>query len=191
MSFGKTLGLTLLGGLGWQHRRRTMPRLQAGGPGAFRRLAVVELVVMGATVALAVALSASPPPAGAAPPAGAGSAAPAPAPPGTPGTAAGPTPAAAPSTAADPMAGHDHGKLSVGVLIDATRFHVAGPVEAGSRVSVFNGTDQDVTITADDGSFDVPVTGHTLLTFLAPEEPGQYRFSSRHSAAFTDVLVVE
>ncbi|WP_347056850.1 hypothetical protein ABC795_09040 [Blastococcus sp. HT6-30] len=40
--------------------------------------------------------------------------------------------------AADPMAGQDHGELSVGVLVDGTRFHVAGPVAAGSRVTVHN-----------------------------------------------------
>ena len=89
------------------------------------------------------------------------------------------------------MAGHDHGELSVGILVDATRFHVAGPVAAGSRVTVHNSTDQPVTITADDGSFDVDVPGRTLLTFPAPDQPGQYRFTSRHSPTYTDVLVVE
>ena len=180
---GKTLGLTILAVLGWQHRRRTVPQLRAGQPGAFRRFAVIELLVMLATVALAVALAASPPPAGAAPAAGTASAAP-----GTGPAAAAPAP---PAATADPMAGHDHGELSVGVLIDATRFHVAGPVQAGARVTVHNGTGQAVSITADDGSFDVDVPGNTLLTFLAPEQPGEYRFTSRHSPAFTDVLLVE
>ncbi|MGY1858243.1 copper resistance D family protein [Modestobacter sp. SYSU DS0290] len=163
---GKTTGLVVLTSFGWQHRRRTLPRLRAGRPGAFRRFAVVELLVMLATVALAVALAASPPPA----------------------AAVSPAPAAPP--AADPMAGHDHGELSVGVLVDAERFHVAGPVAAGSRVTVHNGSDQPVTLTAEGGAFDVEVPGHTLLTFLAPEEPGEYPFSSRHSPAFTAVLVV-
>ena len=43
----------------------------------------------------------------------------------------------------------------------------------------------------DDGSFDVVVPSGTLTTFLAPQEPGEHRFTSRHSAAFADVLVVE
>lgn len=164
----KALGLTVVGVLGWLHRRRTLPQLQAGRPGAFRQLAAVEVAVLLATVALAVALAASPPPVAAAVPS-----------------------AAAPPAVADPMAGHDHGELSVGILVDATRFHVAGPVAAGSRVTVHNSTDQPVTITADDGSFDVDVPGRTLLTFPAPDQPGQYRFTSRHSPTYTDVLVVE
>lgn len=169
---GKTLGLTVVGLLGWHHRRRTLPQLRAGQPGAFRRLAVVEMAVLLATVALAVALAASPPPVAA----GVGSATAAP---------------AAPTAAADPMAGHDHGELSVGVLVDEDRFHVAGPVTAGSRVTVHNASGVSATITADDGSFDVDVPPGTLLTFPAPDQPGRYAFSSRHSATYTDVLVVE
>ncbi len=61
----KTAALTALGLFGWQHRRRTLPRLRAGRPGSFRRFAVVEAGVLLATVALAVALAASPPPAAA------------------------------------------------------------------------------------------------------------------------------
>ena len=53
--------------LGWQHRRRTLPRLRAGEGGAFRRFAAGEVLLMLATVAVAVALAASPPPAEAAP----------------------------------------------------------------------------------------------------------------------------
>ena len=176
---GKTLGMALLGLLGWQHRRRTLPLLQAGRPRAFTRFAVGEVLVMLATVALAVALAASPPPAGATPSAS------------TAAPTSAPATAPAPAAAADPMAGHDHGELSVGVLVDATRFHVAGPVPAGSRVTVFNGTDQDVTLSADDGSFDVAAPAGSLITFVAPTEPGEHRFSSRHSASYTDVLVVE
>ncbi|MDK3258748.1 copper resistance D family protein [Blastococcus capsensis] len=171
----KTSALVVLGVLGWQHRRRTLPRLHAGEPGSFRRFAAVEVLLMLATLALAVALAASPPPQ----PATAAAAGP-----GSPG-------AAAPGTAADPMAGHDHGELSVAVLIDGERFHVAGPVAAGARVTVHNGTEREVTITAADGSFDVVVAGRSLITFLAPTEPGRYPFTSRHSAAFGDVLVVE
>ena len=58
---GKVVGLGLLGVAGWQHRRVTLRRLSENGRG-FARLAAVELVVMGATMGLAVALSRSNPP---------------------------------------------------------------------------------------------------------------------------------
>ncbi|MGY1826011.1 copper resistance D family protein [Blastococcus sp. SYSU DS0541] len=165
----KTAGLTVLGVLGLHHRRHTLPLLRAGQGREFRRFAAGEVVLMLATVTLAVALAASPPPAGAT------------------HTAASAT---APAGSADPMAGHDHGELSVGVLVDDERFHVAGPVAPGSRVSVFNAGAAEVTLTAADGSFDVVVPGGTLTTFLAPTEPGAHPFASRHSAELTDVLVV-
>jgi putative copper resistance protein D len=172
----KTTALVALGLFGRQHRRRTLPRLRSGEARSFRSFAAVEVGVMLATVALAVALSASPPPAGAAPQPAAAAAAPAPlseAPP-----------------VADPMAGHDHGELSVTVLIDETRFHVSGPVDVASRVTVHNSTDTEVTITATGGSFDVVVPGHSLITFAAPAAAGSYPFTSRHSSSFADVLEV-
>ncbi|MCZ2828960.1 CopD family protein [Modestobacter sp. VKM Ac-2986] len=174
---GKTLGLVALTALGWQHRRRTVPQLRAGRAGAFRRFAVVELFVMLATVALAVALAASPPPAAAAD--------------GPASTVATPTAGAPAAPPADPMAGHDHGPLTVGVLVDDTRFHVAHPVAPGSRVTVFNGSDQEETLTAGDGSFDLTVPAGSLTTFPAPDQPGRYAFTSRHSPAYADVLTVE
>ena len=58
---GKVIALGLLGVAGLLHRRRVIPRL-ATDRSAFARLAAVELVVMGATVGLAVALSRSAPP---------------------------------------------------------------------------------------------------------------------------------
>ena len=58
---GKVAALGLLGLAGYAHRRRTIPRL-AAQPGLFARVAMVELVVMGATLGLAVALSRSAPP---------------------------------------------------------------------------------------------------------------------------------
>lgn len=173
---GKTAALVVLGVLGWRHRRSALPRLRSGRPGAFRRFAAVEAAVMLATVALAVALAASPPPAAAAVPAPATA---------TPGAAA-----SAPVPAVDDMSGHDHGDLSVTVLVDETRFHVSSAVAPGSRVTVHNGSATEVTLTADDGSFDVVVPGRTLTTFVAPSEPGSYPFTSRHSAGFADVLVV-
>ncbi|WP_324276689.1 hypothetical protein [Blastococcus brunescens] len=88
------------------------------------------------------------------------------------------------------MAGHDHGDLSVTVLIDETRFHVSAAVRPGASVTVHNPTRTEVTITAVDGSFDVVVPSGTLMTFRAPDEPGSYPFESRHSASFTGVLVV-
>ncbi|GAB3679505.1 cytochrome c oxidase assembly protein [Angustibacter aerolatus] len=63
----KTVALVLLGLAGWRHRSRLLGRLGSGGDaaaGAFRRLAVGELVVMGVATGLAVALSLSAPPAG-------------------------------------------------------------------------------------------------------------------------------
>jgi cytochrome c oxidase assembly factor CtaG/putative copper export protein len=57
----KVVGLGLLGVAGWLHRRRTLRRLGSDGRG-FARLAGVELLVMGATTGLAVALSRSAPP---------------------------------------------------------------------------------------------------------------------------------
>ncbi|GAA1427156.1 cytochrome c oxidase assembly protein [Microlunatus lacustris] len=57
----KVVGLGLLGVAGWQHRRVTLRRITTDGRG-FARLAAVELVVMGATMGIAVALSRSAPP---------------------------------------------------------------------------------------------------------------------------------
>jgi cytochrome c oxidase assembly factor CtaG/putative copper export protein len=58
---GKVVALGLLGVAGLVHRRHLIPRLATQGS-AFARIAAVELVVMGATVGLAVALSRSAPP---------------------------------------------------------------------------------------------------------------------------------
>ena len=58
---GKTLALVLLGAAGYLHRRSTLGAVDQGGRW-FARLAAVELVVMGATMGLAVALSRSAPP---------------------------------------------------------------------------------------------------------------------------------
>ncbi|SEP67994.1 cytochrome c oxidase assembly protein [Microlunatus flavus] len=58
---GKVAALALLFVAGLAHRRRTIPRLGTDRS-AFARLAAVELLVMGATLGLAVALSRSAPP---------------------------------------------------------------------------------------------------------------------------------
>ncbi|TCO48449.1 putative copper export protein [Kribbella antiqua] len=58
--FAKSVAFAILVTVGWWHRRTTLPDLAAGDPAAFRRLAVVELLVMAATVGLAVALSRTP-----------------------------------------------------------------------------------------------------------------------------------
>jgi putative copper export protein len=173
----KTAALVALGAFGQHHRRSTLPALRAGPPGSLRRFAAVEAAVMLTTIALAVALAASPPPALRSPSA-----------PVQP--AAQDAPPAPPESDMEDMTGHDHGALSVTVLVDETRFHVSAPVAAGSRVSVHNATTTEVTITASDGTFDVVVPGRTLTTFAAPSEPGSYPFSSRHAQAFTGVLVV-
>src|SRR4051794_326968 len=66
---GKVVALGVLGGLGLAHRRRTVRAAAAGDAGALVRWGAVEVVVMLATVGLAVALGRSAPPASeAAPP---------------------------------------------------------------------------------------------------------------------------
>ena len=69
---GKAVALGVLGGFGVVHRRRTVGAAAAGEPGALVRWGAVEVVVMFATVGLAVALGRSAPPASV----GAGAAAP-------------------------------------------------------------------------------------------------------------------
>ncbi len=58
----KIVAVVVLGAMGWAHRRWTLDLLRRGRPGAFARLAAVELLVMGATVGVAVALSRTPGP---------------------------------------------------------------------------------------------------------------------------------
>ncbi|MFC5381604.1 CopD family protein [Aquipuribacter nitratireducens] len=187
--------LAVLVALGWWHRRTTLPLLRQGRPGAFRRLLGVEVVVMAATIGAAVALAASPPPAVTDAPAATTPTAPTAPAPAAPAPAA-PVPAAPVPAAEEPaeelladMSGHDHGDLSVGVLVDDDRFHVGSVASAGGPVTVYNQSTTEVTLTAADGSFDVVVPGRTLTTFTAPG-PGEHRFTSRHDPAFADVLVV-
>ena len=60
LALGKVVGLGLLGLAGWRHRVAVLPRIGTDrGRLAFLRLAAVELLVMGATMGLAVALSRS------------------------------------------------------------------------------------------------------------------------------------
>ncbi|MEE1618052.1 CopD family protein [Brachybacterium sp. J153] len=64
----KMLLLLLLGGLGWLQRRALATGFDAGEEGraavaSYRRLALLELALMGLAVALAAAMSSSPPPA--------------------------------------------------------------------------------------------------------------------------------
>jgi putative copper export protein/cytochrome c oxidase assembly factor CtaG len=56
----KVLAAVSLGSAGWAHRRWTLDRLRSGRPGAYARLAGAEVVVMAATVGIAVALSRTP-----------------------------------------------------------------------------------------------------------------------------------
>ena len=62
MVLAKAAALVALGVFGSAHRRRSLGELDAGRPGAFRRLAAGEAVVMGVALALGVALSRTPPP---------------------------------------------------------------------------------------------------------------------------------
>lgn len=58
----KAAALVVLGGFGAWHRRATLRRVRAGSATAFRRVAAAEVVVMAATVGLAVALARTPTP---------------------------------------------------------------------------------------------------------------------------------
>ncbi|MEU8221837.1 CopD family protein [Kribbella sp. NPDC048915] len=58
--FAKAVAFVALVAAGWWHRRRALPELAGGDPAVFRRFAVVELLVMAATVGLAVALARTP-----------------------------------------------------------------------------------------------------------------------------------
>ncbi|MEU4290112.1 CopD family protein [Kribbella sp. NPDC026596] len=58
--FAKAVAFAILVLVGWWHRRTTLPDLATGDPATFRRLAVVELLIMAGTVGLAVALSRTP-----------------------------------------------------------------------------------------------------------------------------------
>jgi putative copper resistance protein D len=59
----KVAAFVVLGILGWVHRRRTLPQLDAGTPRAFARLAAVEVSIMAATIGIAVGLAGLTPPA--------------------------------------------------------------------------------------------------------------------------------
>jgi putative copper export protein len=56
----KVGALLLLAGVGWQHRRRSIPALVRGSKSMFVRLAGAEIVLMAATVGLAVGLARTP-----------------------------------------------------------------------------------------------------------------------------------
>jgi putative copper resistance protein D len=58
----KTAALVALGGMGWLHRTRTLPALSAGRRSAFARLAIGEVLLMAATIGVAVGLSRTPTP---------------------------------------------------------------------------------------------------------------------------------
>lgn len=189
----KTIAFVALGAAGWWHRRRTLPALRRGTPRAFLRFAAVETAVLLLTTALAVSLAGTAPGAAlAATSAPAADGATAPDLVGTTSSGRLPDPTSDPaSTAAEDMSGHDHGDLTVSVLVDPERYHVAGPVVAGQRVTVFNGSERTVTLTAQDGSFDVEVASRSLTTFVAPSQAGSYAFTSRAGDGYADVLVVE
>ncbi|GAA2425305.1 cytochrome c oxidase assembly protein [Actinomadura vinacea] len=63
LAIGKMIAFAVLGWFGWWHRGRTLPALAERRPGAFTRLATVEVAVMAATAGLAVALARTAPPA--------------------------------------------------------------------------------------------------------------------------------
>jgi hypothetical protein len=92
------------------------------------------------------------------------------------------------------MSGHDHGDLSVSILVDENRFHVSGTVRPGQSVTVYNSSDSAATITALDGSFDADAPARTFITFAAPTDEGGYEFVSRAKGSadtgFADILLV-
>lgn len=180
----KTVLLVVLAGLGLAHRRHCLPALSAGRPRAFLRLGAVEVLLMAVTVAVSVGLGSSPPP---------DQPATVPAPPAAADPVVDVPDRSAPAgdaPAVEDMSGHDHGDLSVTVLVDDERFHVAGPVRPGQRVTVYNGSTTEVTLTAADASFDAMVPARTFITFEAPRTPGAYRFASSHDQGFADTLTV-
>lgn len=193
----KTAAVVGLVALGWWHRRRTLPALRVGRPGAFVRLAVVETGLMAATLAVAVALAAAPPPEPATPQAAVPAVLPAAGPASGEDVAVGgddavvaqPAPVGDPAPAED-MSGHDHGELSVGVLVDDQRLHVGSPVRAGAPVTVYNSGAEEVVLRAADGAFDTVVPSRTFLTFPAPTEPGAYPFGDPDDPRYADVLQV-
>ncbi|WP_156925900.1 cytochrome c oxidase assembly protein [Glycomyces arizonensis] len=63
IALAKLAVLAVGGVLGWTHRRRTLPAVEAGDRRAFVRLAAVELALMGVAFGLASSLSVTPPPA--------------------------------------------------------------------------------------------------------------------------------
>ena len=91
---------------------------------------------------------------------------------------------------AEDMTGHDHGELSVAVLVDDERLHVGGPVLPGTPVTVYNTGTAEVVLRAEDGSFDTVVPSRTFITFLAPLEPGRYAFGDPTDRRYADVLFV-
>lgn len=54
--------LAVIGAVGWWHQRRSMPALRGGSRRSFARLAAVEVLLFGAVVGLAMALSRTTPP---------------------------------------------------------------------------------------------------------------------------------
>lgn len=62
MVLAKTMALAALCGIGWWHRRRTLPALKDGERRGFVRLAAGELLLMAVAIGLAVGLSRTPAP---------------------------------------------------------------------------------------------------------------------------------
>lgn len=57
----KTAALAALAYIGWRHRRRTLPVLQAGDRCPFTRLAIIEFVLFAAVIGISAALTRTPP----------------------------------------------------------------------------------------------------------------------------------
>ena len=110
-------------------------------------------------------------------------------------TAAAPaTSAAAPATSAaggaDTTAAGGAAEGGAGIVITDFTFAVAGPVAAGSTVTVQNDDTEAHTVTADDGSFNVEIAGGGTAEFTAPAA-GSYAFVCNFHANMMGSLTVE
>ena len=77
-----------------------------------------------------------------------------------------------------------------GITAEGFAFNDA-TVAAGATVAVTNADGATHTVTADDGEFDVSVSGGESGEFTAPSEPGEYAFHCEIHTSMTGTLTVE
>ena len=76
------------------------------------------------------------------------------------------------------------------ITISDFAFESPDSVSPGQTIKVTNEDDVLHTVTADDGSFDVPVDGGATVTFKAPTEAGKFPFICTPHPTMTSTLVV-